>query len=263
MMQYADQMTLTLVTGSDFTHAKSMFNFLASAKKFAPDIEVIVYDLGMTQPQLRKLARKSNYEVCKFDYSKYPTYFNIGIAAGEYAWKPVIIEEVAKQRGGIVWWMDAGNIITAPLVPYIEETRKSGFWRTNSGGTIGRWTHAAMLKYFDLPNDWHLDVMMYAGGCVAFDTQNKPAMKLLSDWAKYAQIKECIAPEGSNRTNHRQDQALLSVLAGIKNWPISRGSLEMPVVFQQDIDFLADPALYLRRRFKKFLRWSTAKFVHT
>ena len=90
-MQYADQMTLTLVTGSDFTHAKSMFNFLASAKKFAPDIEVIVYDLGMTQPQLRKLARKSNYEVCKFDYSKYPTYFNIGIAAGEYCKSPSIM----------------------------------------------------------------------------------------------------------------------------------------------------------------------------
>ncbi len=262
-MLYADQEKLTLVTGSDFTHAKSMFNFLASAKKFAPDTEVIIYDLGMTQPQLRKLTRKFSYEIRKFDYSKFPTYFNIRIAAGEYAWKPVIIEEVAKQRGDIIWWMDAGNIITAPLNTYIEETRKSGFWRTTSGGTIGRWTHPAMLKYFNLPADWQYAGVMLAATSVAFDTHNKPAMKLLSDWAKYARIKECIAPEGSNRTNHRQDQALLSVLAGLNNWSMHQGSMPMPVVFQQDIDFLGDPARYLRRRIKKSFRWLRAKFIHT
>ena len=251
--------TVTLVTGSDYSHAHSLMNLLASVKKFEPDIEVIVYDLGLTQSQLRILMKKFNFEVRKFDFSKYPPYFNIRIAAGEYAWKPVIIEEVAKQRSGIVWWMDAGNIISAPLTDYIQKNREAGFWQTSSGGTIGRWTHPEMLRYFKLPSDWKSNEIMLAATCVAFDTQNILAMELLSDWAKYAQVKNCIAPEGSNRTNHRQDQALLSVLAGIYNWQISQSSLAMPIAFQQDKDFMANPALYFRRRVKKFFRWLKAK----
>ena len=37
-------------------------------------------------------------------------------------------------------------------------------------------------------------------------------MALLREWRRCALIKDCIAPPGSNRRNHRQDQALLSIL---------------------------------------------------
>jgi hypothetical protein len=249
----------TLVTGSDSSHARSLLNFLASAKMHEPNIRVIIYDLGMKKFQLRRLAKKFDYEVRKFDYSKYPTYLNIKVNAGEYAWKPVTVQEVAEQMGGIVCWMDAGNIITEPLGDMIEETKTVGFWRTFSGGTIGRWTHPSLLDYFGLQTNWKSDVEMYAGGCVAFDTENKSASKLLVDWAKYAQIRECIAPEGSNRTNHRQDQALLSVLANIQDWPIPSHSKPLPVAFHQDVD--GGARRYFRRMVKKTRLWFKAKFV--
>jgi hypothetical protein len=35
---------------------------------------------------------------------------------------------------------------------------------------------------------------------------------LLFDWSKYSEQKEIIAPIGSNRLNHRQDQSVLSLL---------------------------------------------------
>ena len=90
--------SLTIVTGCDSTHAKSQLNFLASAKKFEPNTRVIVYDLGMRPRQLRKLKKKFDYEIRTFDYAKYPSFFNIKVAAGEFGWKPVIIEEVARDR---------------------------------------------------------------------------------------------------------------------------------------------------------------------
>ncbi len=247
---------VTLVTGSDFTHEKSLYNFLTSAKNHAPNISVIIYDLGMTPKQLRKIRREFSYEIRTFDYSKYPDFFNIRIAQGRFAWKPVIIAEVAKQRGGIVCWMDAGNIITGPLIPIIEIAAKIGFWRTSSQGTIGRWVHPGMLKFFNLPSDWKADEEMLAATGVAFDTQNKSAIKLLSNWAKYASIKECIAPEGSNRGNHRQDQALLSVLASMDGWPTITGIAPMPLVFHQDADANIGQLIY--RRYKKLRNWVNA-----
>ena len=105
MMHQKLEPKVTLVTGSDFTHEKSLYNFLTSAKNHAPNIPVIIYDLGMTPKQLRKIRREFSYEIRSFDYSKYPDFFNIRIAQGRFAWKPVIIAEVAKQRGGIVCWM--------------------------------------------------------------------------------------------------------------------------------------------------------------
>ena len=246
--------SLTLVTGADSTHARTLLNFLASAKKYAPLARVVVYDLGMANFQLRRLKQKFDYEVRKFDYTTHPTYFNIKVNAGEYAWKPVIVAEVAREFGGIICWMDAGNLIVGPISEIVSEAKNVGFYRTSSGGKIGRWTHPATLAYFNLPYDWKSDEVMLASGLVAFDTQNKSAMKLLLEWAKYAQIKECIAPEGSNRKNHRQDQALLAVLAGIVGWPEPKASSSTNVVFQQDADFIGDPILYIRRKTSKFLR---------
>ena len=36
--------------------------------------------------------------------------------------------------------------------------------------------------------------------------------KLIKEWRDLALIKECICPDSSDRSNHRQDQAVLSIL---------------------------------------------------
>lgn len=42
---------------------------------------------------------------------------------------------------------------------------------------------------------------------------NHPAIRsFINEFARCAQIKECIAPEGSNRTNHRQDQSVFTIM---------------------------------------------------
>jgi hypothetical protein len=47
---------------------------------------------------------------------------------------------------------------------------------------------------------------------VGFDTSQPEALRLLHSWLACARHVECIAPAGSHRGNHRQDQAALSVL---------------------------------------------------
>ena len=50
------------------------------------------------------------------------------------------------------------------------------------------------------------------GAIVGFDLSHSPARKLLAAWLSCALHRECIAPVGSHRGNHRQDQAELTVI---------------------------------------------------
>ena len=47
--------------------------------------------------------------------------------------------------------------------------------------------------------------------------KSKSSSNLASQWSKYSQIEECIAPKNSNRFNHRQDQAVLTLLIYLNN----------------------------------------------
>ncbi|WP_343070059.1 DUF1647 domain-containing protein [Aminobacter carboxidus] len=203
---------MALVTASDSSHARSLLNLLASARQHEPTTSVIVYDLGLTADQ-RASVTDLGCELRRFDFASYPAFVDIHNSAGQYAWKPQIIRTVAQERPGIVCWMDAGNIIAEPLLQLRRETERFGYYSASSSGTLGAWTHPDMLRYLGLPAGWKSEAANLNGACIAFDTRNPLATDLLERWANLSLIKECIAPHGSDRSNHRQDQALLTVLA--------------------------------------------------
>jgi hypothetical protein len=71
-----------MVTGADQTHFKSLCNLLRSVAKWEPEIRCIVYDLGLDPAQkVEFTVAFPAQEVRRFDYSKYPAYFNIRVNA--------------------------------------------------------------------------------------------------------------------------------------------------------------------------------------
>ena len=59
-----------LVTAADQTHAKSLFQFLDSVQRRAPQTDIIVYNLGLSHLDLEHL-KKLQAEHRHFDFSKY------------------------------------------------------------------------------------------------------------------------------------------------------------------------------------------------
>ncbi|CAG8536120.1 6897_t:CDS:10 [Racocetra fulgida] len=120
---------------------------------------IIVYDLGLLNFQRNSLSYLyqkhyfTHYRL--FNFSKYPSFWNISIAQGEYAWKPAIIAEVSREFPGIVVWLDSGTFVSTNFLKNVKK---------------------------------------------------------LEEWEKCARVKECIAPNGSNRSNHRQDQSILTYM---------------------------------------------------
>lgn len=202
---------LILSSASDTSHAKSLVQWLKSVAKHESRTQVFIYDLGLTPEEkdmLKEIHPRTTLRT--FDFEKYPAHFNIRIAAGQYAWKPAIIHELVKEFDQPVCWMDAGNLVTQPIVR-IRKILSCGFYSPSSRGCIRDWTHPSTLKALNFPNSL-LNEKNRNGACIAFNPNIPEAKGLLESWYQAALDKDIIAPEGSNRSNHRQDQALLSAL---------------------------------------------------
>jgi hypothetical protein len=207
-----------IVTGSSDNHFRSLLQFLQSIPTAQLPL-TYVWDLGLTQENLHSLQSSfPSVSLRRFPFAEYSTYFNIDVAAGQYAWKPVAIWRTALEltqdgHGGCLLWCDAGNRIVGDLGSIAYVIASQGIYSPISSGTVKQWTHSGCLNFLDVKDgDTMLGMPPRNGAIVGFDLDKAEVWNLLETWATLAQQEECIAPVGSSRTNHRQDQAVFTIL---------------------------------------------------
>ncbi len=203
---------LTFVTASDTSHAKSLENLLASITHHIPRAQVIVYDLGMTKLERADLEKSfPSAQIECFPYQKFPDYFDIRVEAGQYAWKAQCVEMVASQTTGDLIWIDAGSVITGKLSAIKKVLASRGVFAIRASGPATRWTHPLTFSALNAGEaEYNRDQL--AAGFIGFSLESPLAQQLISSWALHSRDREVIAPLGSSRDNHRQDQAVFSLL---------------------------------------------------
>ena len=182
------------------------------------------YDLGLTAAEVRALPRWAGFLYHKFDYAAHPPHLDVDVNAGEYAWKPVIVADVvdrlrASGEPADVVWADAGSYFHS-LEPIASRIRASGgLWVRASSGTMRQWTHPSMFARLGANPDAYADRPNADATLVGFATGTAPSaarerlyQTVIAPWKACALDRDCIAPAGSSRRNHRQDQAVLSYL---------------------------------------------------
>jgi len=209
---------LNFVTGADSTHAKSLLNLLNSILKYEPNAGVTIWDLGLSHEQINSISQLSgSFQIKKFDFQSHPKFMDIKVAAGHYAWKPIIIEETVKSKKGILMWLDAGNVLTGRLGWLKRVTISKGLFSPYSSGTIAQWTHPKTLSYMNLPSN-SFSSNNCNGALVSVLLSNKDALRIIQKWKELSFDQDCMAPSGSNGSNHRQDQAVLTVLCELNGF---------------------------------------------
>jgi hypothetical protein len=216
------QRDLVIVTGADSSHFMSALQFLESALQQEPDADAIFWDLGLTDLESEELHDRFPTVIMKnFPFSAYPTYFAIEKNSGEYAWKPVAIEltALAYTSGNsqpIIVWCDAGNLLRRRLSWVRMFTAGRGIYAPISPESVATWTHNKTLDQFALtPRQLNRDNT--AAGLVSFDLSKTASVDIMILWSTLAQTRALIAPPGSNRSNHRQDQSILSCINVVKS----------------------------------------------
>lgn len=230
--------SLHIVTAADSSHGDSLIQLLGSIYIHEPQATVEVVDMGLSNEQLRNIGNlfpELKMKISEFHFEKYPSFFNVKVNAGEYAWKPIIIYNSSLETNSrVLLWLDAGDVITGKLIAERHAVIKYGFWSPKSAGTIREWTHSGLLSKFGF-SPKQLGSRNFNGAIVGFCPGGSKGQLLLELWALTAMQKSWIAPEGSNRENHRQDQALLSVLAVALDRK-TRPSRPSRILLHQDVE---------------------------
>lgn len=205
--------TMYIITGASDNHYLTLMNMIDSFIRYNDNHKLIIYNLGLEESKWNNMKEKYSHQdfIFKvFDYSKYPEWFNINIEAGHYAWKPTIIYNTfLEYTDEIVVWMDAGNLINERLQKLESFLIDNYIYSATSGGTIKEWTHPSTIQYLDCTNTGNEN---RNGACLGFNTKIDLVKDFITEFYNCAMDKNCIAPDGSSRQNHRQDQAVFTIL---------------------------------------------------
>ena len=231
---------LSIVTAADGGHFLTLVGALWALRRTeAESTRIIIYDLGLKPCQRRYLDglvscfRSGTTVVRSFDYSQYPSYFNVTKHAGCYAWKPAIVHEVLAEvsDGDSVVWIDAGTETGRRVGTLLADSYSysvDGFISTVTTGTMDQWTHQGMKDWFavhtaSLPVAATIKRERAASPCngafLGFRKGSDAERAIVPTWFACAMDKNCIAPEGSSRRNHRQDQSALTLLVKLHLHP--------------------------------------------
>ena len=200
---------VTIVTAASSNHFQPMLRFIASIPNRP---RIIAYDIGLSTVEREILENKYPWVTMRrFDFDQYPDWMRLENAVGHWAWKDVIIHTVCREIGHTVIWCDAGNLFNQSLHQLVDQVRTSGLYSPDSAGTVQKWTHPSTMKYMNVSSDIKHKISRN-GACMAFDMDKPWVQDFVQDLYDHCTDLACIGPEGSNRTNHRQDQAVFTVL---------------------------------------------------
>lgn len=210
-----------LVSGASESHGNLIILMLYQIINLETDLCFVLWDLGLNLQQLKIVNEIINYIQRNktirivifyhyFNFTKFPFYFNIQKNSGEYAWKPVIIFYTYNKYRKPLFWLDAGCFINGSLLSVYEHIKNKQIWSISTKHTIKKYTHSHTLQYLNVSSNIQNQIMC-TGGVVGFYYPSSLSLTILNTWKECALNRECIAPNGSNRKNHRQDQSVLSI----------------------------------------------------
>lgn len=205
---------ITAANARYFKNLKQLIYTFIKAKEYK-NSSLFIYDIGLEPRQVSEI-REFEIDLEKriiyrfFNFNDYPAF--VKPEYNTYSWKPIIIYLATLEYRGNYLWMDSANCILKSLKPVWKEIENTSSYAPISGsGTLKEWTVQATMDYLNVPDHFYSKPNR-AGNTFGFSMKSEVIRDLITRWKNLALIRECIRPEGANRTNHRDDQSLLTIL---------------------------------------------------
>ena len=204
---------LVIVTACSSTYFERLKNFVGSVHFWESDVNVLIYDIGLSKSNLLEISQWRRVHVERFDFQKYPVHVSF---LYNFAWKILIFNEVAQKHQKFIF-LDSGLEIRHPLIALRYYLEKDGYYSTqleDGRHTIGPTTNPKTYeKLRELGVEFDEEEVkkqpFCAGGIQGF--VNGHDSSILKTAVRCALDEDCISPKGSGR-DHNYDQSVLSVL---------------------------------------------------
>ena len=204
----------TYVTAADEQYFSPCLRLINNLKSLDNQSEIFVYDLGLSKSKINEFEKLKNVTVIKFNFNKFPEFLSEKTLPdnklGNYAWKSVIISEIIDLKDTNIIWFDSACILGNKLNIIKNLTLLNGIFIVKATGIIKDWTHSKTLEIMNAKKYEKKDCVM--SGIIGIKKDNELLKSLILDWRNYSLNKDCIAPSGSSRLNHRQDQSIFQIL---------------------------------------------------
>ncbi len=209
--------TKTIVTAADAKFFPSLYQFIRTyKKKESKNSQLVCYNLGFTNHQLEQLTKIKkdlpNFSIQKFDFDKYPDFVKLSYQT--YSFKPIIVKKILNEKKGNILWLDSATLLLKPIDGIWQYLERTGFYTPMAGfGSfpLKHWTVQKTLDFMNVPKHFYEKRNMFGGVC-GFSYDNIHARQLVDEWERYSLIHECIKPKGANKSNHKEDQSILTIL---------------------------------------------------
>ena len=202
------QARLTVATGANSAYFLAMANLVGSVRFWCTECDIVAFNLGLTAEELRT-AR---------GWCRVTLHWADGYTHGDpnqYAFKALAIKE-AVDAYGTVLWLDGGSTVTGHLHAAVAPLLAANghFFVQGQDLDMVPWVHPGMLAHFGVHDTAPFaGKPSFSGNTVGFVRGSASATRILEPWVACARNVSCIAPPGSSKSNHRYDQAALSVIA--------------------------------------------------
>lgn len=200
-----------VATAADHRFARTLQQFLLSLERHGENhrSRIVIHDLGLSDADRSLLARRFSWaDVRRFRFEDHPPH--VALAAGSYAWKPLILAELAQGFSGPLLWFDSGTVLKAPLDGILACLARDGFWGLRSQTALAAKCDPRVLDALAVPPEVR-HIREYAAGAVGFDLASPLGRALVEEWAAHAAIADHIVP-ADYAAFHKHDQAVLNCL---------------------------------------------------
>jgi len=139
--------SMIVVTGANSGYFHGLSNFATSLYYWEPHRKMVVYNLGMSEAQLKEVEKYPNLLTLKWR-DGFPSSFPPHISGNlkNYAWKSLAINESVHEHDSI-FWFDGGGTIVGPLDPIEEIIQLHGvFLVKGQDADMERLTHPGKFR---------------------------------------------------------------------------------------------------------------------
>lgn len=252
-MSTAEAPAPLIITGADHPYVRTLVQFLRSAERQGEHrrLEWVIFDLGMTDHDRSYIRERFSWaDLRTVDFSGYPPH--VRIERRSYAWKPILIEEAARGREGLVFWFDSATLLRKPIDTPIAATQRDGVWSLAGQAAFmeraDKRVIGTFIEQLNMPPEV-LHVPERVTGAIGFDTRHEVARRILQDWARLARDPKYILPDNP-APRHMWEQALFTALLLSAAW---NGDIR---IGDEEVDISSvKPITYLSTRNKLKTNW--------
>lgn len=225
---------MVIVTAADQTYFGGLINLIGSIHFWNPEVQVMVYDLGLESRLCEEIGKWRNVTfVPGFLLRDLPSHCR---KLNVYAWKAFVIQDALAQHETILW-LDAGTDLRSSILPIQLCIQQQGYFFVQGQDVdMTLRSHDACYDSLGLIKHEFSGKPHYAGAVQGYVRNSEIHVNVLNKLVEFSAREECIAPPGSNLSNHRYDQTLLSIILY---------RLQTPVLEQTR--FLASDKKYLNK----------------